>query len=123
MGPLGDTHADILEKILHKQGQKNPLRVARDAINNCCYGMLVGCEKMVPSEVSEDMRMERTRPMKAEVKAIIFLMFLVGVFGIVFLYAMYDTARTAIVWDGPAMCEVLDYQVWDSTRLPGVGLD
>jgi hypothetical protein len=113
VGPLGDTHSDIIEAILHKQKKKNPLRRFRDTVNDCCYTVLVNCEKMIPSEVSEDLRMERTRPMSAEVKLVIFLIVCLFFIVVLFLYAMVTTTQVALSWEGDATCEILDFVMKD----------
>jgi len=91
-GPLGDEHSVILNEIFDKGKKMNPLRRCRDAINDVFYTMFVCFNAVLKPELSEDLRMERTRPMSNEIKAIIFLLGSVGMCAILFLWAMVDVA-------------------------------
>ena len=84
------------------------MRRTKDKIDRCCYNSVLACEKMVPTDVSEDMRMERVRPMKAETKTIIFVLFSILVIVVLFLRATVEITQVALSWESGVTCEVLD---------------
>ncbi len=115
VGPLGTQHQDILDSILHKQRRKNPVKVCKDAFDNCFRESFKLCLAAMPTEVSDDLMMERTRPMPAEVRLVLFCLFLAVLLTGIFLYSLLYTFEVKSSWHDNANCTVIDFLSLDST--------
>mmetsp|Transcript_11683 Transcript_11683/g.21281 ORF Transcript_11683/g.21281 Transcript_11683/m.21281 type:complete len:349 (-) Transcript_11683:27-1073(-) len=119
MGPLGSTHGEVLDEILHKQRRSNPLKVVNDIFSDCFTGIFNCCSYMNPTKVSPEYAAGTAKVMNAQTRSAVTCLFILVIIGMLLLYQIVDTATVTSDWTsgpsgewknagGNAKCTVLD---------------